>query len=96
MLEKIVSMQLMTIQLGRLLDEDEADYNQVALAKRHNVKASLEIARRCRDILGAYGICTEYDIIRHMLNLESVVTYEGSHNIQTLIVGREITGIGAF
>lgn len=96
MLEKIVAMQLMTIQLGRLLDEDKAHYSQVALAKRHNVKASLDIARRCRDLLGAYGICTEYDIIRHMLNLESVITYEGSHNIQTLIVGREITGIGAF
>lgn len=96
MLEKIISMQLMTIQLGRLLDEDKAGYNQVALVKRHNVKAALEIARRCRDLLGAYGICTEYDIIRHMLNLESVITYEGTHNIQTLIVGREITGIGAF
>jgi len=96
MLEQIVSMQLMTIQLGRLLDEDKAHYSQVALAKRHNVKAALDIARRCRDILGAYGICTEYDVIRHMLNLESVITYEGSHNIQTLIVGREITGIGAF
>jgi glutaryl-CoA dehydrogenase len=59
MLEKIVSMQLMTLQLGRLLDEDRADYNQVALAKRHNVKAALEITRRCRDILGAYGICKE-------------------------------------
>ena len=96
MLSEIVKAQFMTLHLGRLMDEGKAHYSQVALAKRNNVRMALKIARDARDLLGAYGICTEYDVIRHMLNLESVITYEGTHNIQTLIVGREITGIGAF
>ena len=96
MLSEIVKAQFMTLHLGRLMDEGKAHYSQVALAKRNNVRMALKIARDARDLLGAYGICTEYDVIRHMLNLESVITYEGTHNIQTLIIGREITGIGAF
>ena len=96
MLSEIVKAQFMTLHLGRLMDKGEAHYSQVALAKRNNVRMALKIARDARDLLGAYGICTEYDVIRHMLNLESVITYEGTHNIQTLIIGREITGIGAF
>ena len=96
MLSEIVKAQFMTLHLGRLLDEGKAHYSQIALAKRNNVRMALKIARDARDLLGAYGICTEYDVIRHMLNLESVITYEGTHNIQTLIVGREITGKDAF
>jgi glutaryl-CoA dehydrogenase len=96
MLSEIVKAQFMTLRLGRLMDEGRAHYSEVAVAKRNNVRMALKIARDARDLLGAYGICTEFDVIRHMLNLESVITYEGTHNIQTLIVGREITGIGAF
>jgi glutaryl-CoA dehydrogenase len=96
MLSEIVKAQFMTLHLGRLMDKGEAHYSQVALAKRNNVRMALKIARDARDLLGAYGICTEYDVIRHMLNLESVITYEGTHNIQTLIIGREITGKDAF
>jgi glutaryl-CoA dehydrogenase len=69
---------------------------QVSLAKRNNVKQSLEIARLARGILGANGISDEYPVIRHMLNLETVSTYEGTHEIHTLIVGEDITGIAAY
>jgi glutaryl-CoA dehydrogenase len=69
---------------------------QVSLAKRNNVQAALDIARTARDMLGANGIVNEYPIIRHMLNLETVNTYEGTHDVHTLILGREITGAAAF
>jgi glutaryl-CoA dehydrogenase len=69
---------------------------QVSMAKRHNVHLGLDIARRCRDMLGANGISLEYQVGRHMLNLESVITYEGTHDIHTLAVGAELTGIAAF
>ena len=85
---------LLTVEI--LLDEDESDANMISLIKRNNASKSLEIARNARDILGGNGIQDEYHIIRHMLNLETVKTYEGTHDIHTLIMGRNLTGIQAF
>ena len=96
MLTEITKMQLLCIQLGRLKDKGEARYQQVSLAKRNNIYHALEIARTAREILGASGILNEYPIMRHMANLESVKTYEGTHEMHTLIVGEDITGIPAF
>ncbi len=96
MLTEITKMQFMTLQLGRLKDKGEAKYQQVSMAKRNNVHHALEISRISREILGANGILNEYPIMRHMANLESVKTYEGTHEMHTLIVGEDITGISAF
>ena len=95
MLTEITKAQLLCLQLGRLKDAGRLRHTQVSLAKRNNVAAALEIARLARDIHGASGIVDEYPVIRHMLNLESVFTYEGTHDIHTLILGRDITGISA-
>ncbi len=96
MLTEITKAQLLSIQLGRLKDAGRARHAQVSLAKRNNVSEALKIARTARDILGANGITLDYHVIRHMLNLESVYTYEGTHDIHTLIIGRDITGHDAF
>jgi glutaryl-CoA dehydrogenase len=95
MLTEITKAQLVCLQLGRLKDGGRLRHTQVSLAKRNNVAAALEIARLARDIHGANGIVDEYPVIRHLLNLESVFTYEGTHDIHTLILGRDITGISA-
>ena len=84
------------LRVGRLMDESEADTNMVSLIKRNNASKALEITRNARDILGGNGISDEYHVIRHMLNLETVKTYEGTHDIHTLIMGRNLTGIQAF
>ena len=86
---------LMAHQLGTLKDAKTMTFAQVSMAKRNNVRVALNGARLAREILGGNGITTEYPVIRHMLNLETVDTYEGTHDIHTLIVGREITGVGA-
>lgn len=86
---------LMAHRLGTLKDAGTMTFAQVSMAKRNNVRVALNGARLAREILGGYGITTEYPVIRHMLNLETVDTYEGTHDIHTLIVGREITGFGA-
>lgn len=86
---------LMSHQLGRLKDDHKLTFAQVSMAKRNNVRVALNGARAAREILGGNGITTEYPVIRHMLNLETVDTYEGTHDIHTLIIGREITGFGA-
>ncbi|MGB9773875.1 MAG: acyl-CoA dehydrogenase family protein [Bacteroidota bacterium] len=96
MLTEITKMQCLTLQLGRLKDQGKARYQQISLAKRNNVHHALEIARMAREILGANGILDEYPVMRHMANLESVKTYEGTHEMQTLIVGADITGIEAY
>jgi len=96
MLTEITKGQLMLYRLGRLMDEKRAKHYQVSMAKMNNVSKALEIARIARDIHGANGITTEYPVIRHMLNLESVNTYEGTEDIHRLIIGRQITGINAF
>ncbi len=96
MLQEIVKAQLLSLRLGRLKDEGKATAEMVSLAKRNNVKSALEIARVARSIYGANGIIDEYPPVRHMLNLESVYTYEGTHEVHTLMLGRAITGISAF
>ena len=96
MVNEITKMQLMSLQLGRLKDQNKMKFNQVSMAKRNNVYHALEIARLARDVLGANGITAEYQTMRHMCNLETVKTYEGTHDIHTLIIGQDITGIPAF
>ena len=96
MLAEITKGQLLCLQLGRLKDGGKANHSQISLAKMNNVSEALKIARTARSILGANGVALDYHVIRHMLNLEAVYTYEGTHDIHTLIVGRDITGLDAF
>lgn len=96
MFTELTKAQSLTLRLGQLKDEGKMTFAQVSMAKRNNVDTALFIARSAREILGANGISTEYPIMRHMMNLESVKTYEGTHDIHTLILGQEITGISAF
>ncbi len=96
MLTEITKAQLLCLQLGRLKDAGKARYQQISFAKRNNVFHALEIAREARSILGANGILDEYPVMRHEANLESVITYEGTHEMHTLIVGEDITGIPAY
>ncbi len=96
MLTEITKGQLLAHQLGRLKDSGSLHFTQTSLAKRNNVAVALETARMARDILGANGISLEFPVIRHMCNLESVKTYEGTHDIHALIVGQAITGLSAF
>ncbi len=96
MVTEITKAQLLCLQLGRLQDQGRARPQQVSMAKMNNVWMALETARMARDILGAAGIVDEHPVIRHLLNLETVSTYEGTHDIHTLIIGRDITGLDAF
>jgi glutaryl-CoA dehydrogenase len=96
MLNEITKAQLLNYRLGRLKDEGKAKHYHISLAKRNNVRMALQVARSARSILGASGISDEYQTIRHMLNLESVLTYEGTHEIHTLIIGEKITGENGF
>ncbi len=96
MLNEITKAQLLCVQLGRLKDAGKVRFQQISFAKRNNVFHALQIAREARSILGANGILDEYPVMRHAANLESVITYEGTHEMHTLIVGEDITGIPAF
>ena len=96
MLTEITKAQLVCLRLGQLKDANKMRPEQVSFAKRNNVAMALEISRMARDMLGANGIVTEYPVIRHMLNLETVNTYEGAFDVQTLVLGRNITGLSAF
>ena len=96
MLTEITTGQLLVLQLGRLKDAGTMTPQQVSLAKRNNVNVAAEVAREARRLLGANGILAEYQSMRHMANIESVYTYEGTHDIHTLILGQKITGISAF
>jgi glutaryl-CoA dehydrogenase len=96
MARRITGAQLLSLHLGRLKDRGEMSPTQVSLAKWNNCRAALDIARDARDILGGSGISAEYVPIRHMLNLESVITYEGTETIHQLVVGKELTGTNAF
>ena len=96
MISEITKAQLLNLQLGRLNDKGNAKHYQVSLAKRNNCEKALEIAHISREILGANGITDEYPVMRHAANLESVKTYEGTHEMHTLIIGENITGISAF
>ena len=96
MITEITKAQLLTWRLGVLKNENRATTSQISMAKRNNVEMALKIAREARQVLGAMGITGEYSIMRHMMNLESVITYEGTHDIHLLITGMDITGIPAF
>jgi len=96
MSRKITLSQMLSLQLGRLKDAGKMTPSQVSLAKWNNCRAAIEVARDARDMLGGSGISAEYVPIRHMLNLESVITYEGTETVHQLTVGRELTGISAF
>jgi glutaryl-CoA dehydrogenase len=96
MLTEITKAQLLNWKLGKMKDEGNATSAQISMAKRNNVEMALNIAREARQIHGAMGITGDYSIMRHMMNLESVITYEGTHDIHLLILGKEITGISAF
>ena len=96
MITEITKAQLLALRLGQLKNEGKATTAQISLAKRNNVDMALKVARESRQILGGMGITGDYPIMRHMMNLESVVTYEGTHDIHLLITGADITGIQAF
>lgn len=96
MARRITMAQLLSLQLGRLKDAGNMQPTQVSLAKWNNCRMAIDIAREARDLLGGSGITTEYSPIRHALNLESVITYEGTETVHQLVVGRELTGINAF
>ena len=96
MSRRITTAQLLSLRLGRLKDKGEMTPAQVSLAKWNNCRAALDIARDARDILGGSGISAEYVPIRHMLNLESVITYEGTETVHQLVIGKELTGVNAF
>ena len=96
MLTRITNAQLMVMKLGRMKDSGTMTFHQVSMAKRNNCAMARDIARISREILGANGITVDYSPIRHMANIESVFTYEGTHDMHTLIVGEDITGIPAF
>jgi glutaryl-CoA dehydrogenase len=96
MITEISKAQLLAVHVGRLKDRGRADFAHVSMLKRNNVWMALEVARRSRDLLGANGIVDEYPIFRHMSNLETVKTYEGTHNIHTLIIGERVTGLSAY
>ncbi len=96
MCRRITTAQLLSLRLGRLKDKGELKPAQVSLAKWNNCRAALDIARDARDILGGAGISAEYVPVRHMLNLESVITYEGTETVHQLVVGKELTGVNAF
>ena len=96
MITEITKAQLLALRLGQLKNENKASTAQISMAKRNNVEMALNVAREARQILGGMGITGDYSIMRHMMNLESVVTYEGTHDIHLLITGLDITGLNAF
>ena len=96
MARRITSAQLLSLRLGRIKDAGKLSPSQVSLAKWTNCRAAIDIARDARDILGGSGISAEYVPIRHMLNLESVITYEGTETVHQLVIGKELTGVNAF
>ena len=96
MITEITKAQLLVLRLGRLKDDGQATPEQISMGKMNNVHIALEIARMARDVLGANGIIDEYPVARHLCNLETVKTYEGTHDIHTLVIGEAVTGLGAY
>jgi glutaryl-CoA dehydrogenase len=95
MLTEITKAQLLALRVGRLKDEGRLEHVMVSMIKRNNVDVALEIARKARDLLGANGIVDDYCAMRHMTNLETVRTYEGTHDMHMLILGEHVTGLRA-
>ena len=95
MLTEITKSQVLTWRLGLLMDKGEASFEQISLAKKVNVKMACEVAKKSRSVLGGMGITGEYPIMRHINNLEALVTYQGTDEIHTLIIGKKVTGISA-
>jgi len=95
MITEITKAQLLCYQLGKLMDDGRANYQQISMAKRNNVKMAQSIAREARQVLGGMGITSDYPIMRHMINLETLITYQGTNEIHELITGRDITGFNA-
>ncbi len=96
MITELTKGQLLVLRLGRLKEQGTVRPEQISMAKMNNVRIALDVAREARDILGANGIIDEYPVIRHMLNLETVNTYEGTEDVHRLIIGKDITGHDAF
>ena len=96
MITEITKAQLLNWRLGVLMNENKATPQQVSMAKRNGCEIAANIARDARQLLGAMGITGEYPVMRHMMNIESVITYEGTHDVHLLITGMDITGINAF
>ena len=96
MITEISKAQLLVWRVGTLLNQGKATPAHISMAKRNNVEFALKIAREARQVLGAMGITGEFPIMRHMMNLESVITYEGTHDVHLLITGMDITGFNAF
>jgi glutaryl-CoA dehydrogenase len=96
MITEIVKGQLLALHVARLKDQGKVDHTHISMLKMNNVGIALDIARKARDILGANGIVDDYCIMRHMNNLESVFTYEGTNDIHKLVIGEKITGIAAY
>jgi glutaryl-CoA dehydrogenase len=96
MARQISTAQLLALHLGRRKDAGKLDPSQISLGKWNNVRMALQVARTGRELLGASGITTEFNAIRHMLNLETVLTYEGTETVHQLVVGKELTGLSAF
>ena len=95
MLTEITKAQLLALRVAQIKDQGQLHHAMVSLAKRNNVDIALEVARAARDLLGANGIVDDYQAMRHMVNLETVRTYEGTHDVHMLILGKEITGLAA-
>ena len=96
MISEISKAQLLALHVTRLKDQGKAHHTHISMLKRNNAWMALEVARRARDLLGANGIMDEYPVFRHMANLETVKTYEGTHNIHTLAIGARATGVTAY
>ena len=96
MITEITKAQVLVWRLGVLMSNGKATPAQISMAKRNNVLIALQIAREARQILGGMGITNEYPVMRHLMNLETVITYEGTHDIHLLITGMDITGLNAF
>jgi glutaryl-CoA dehydrogenase len=95
MVTEITKAQCLTYQLGVLMDKGKANFQQISMAKRSNVKMAQAVAREARQVLGGMGITSDYPIMRHMINIETLITYQGTNEIHELITGRDITGIDA-
>ena len=95
MVTEITKAQCLTYQLGVLMDKGKANFQQISMAKRSNVKMAQVVAREARQVLGGMGITSDYPIMRHMINIETLITYQGTNEIHELITGRDITGIDA-